>query len=100
MGLFKRKRPTLEELEDRNEYLAVESEVASKEAEVAERKAVVKELKRKYGSDWKSTLGLRGLPSLETLRSFLGGMKKGLQGMGRATSNPNLSPLPGRNLRR
>jgi len=100
MGLFKGKRPSLEELEERKEYLAVETEVASQEADLAEKKAIVKELRRKYGSDWRSTLGLKGRVDLQTLRGFLGGMKRGLKGMGGATYNSNLSPLPGRNLRR
>jgi len=100
MGLFGKKTKSLEELEDRNELLKVESEVVSREAEVAEKEAVIKELRRKYGSGWKNILGLRGKIDLQTLRSFLGGMKRGLKGMGSATYNSNLSPLPGRNLRR
>jgi len=100
VGLLTKKKPSLEELEEKKEYLAVETEVASQEADLAEKRAIVKELRRKYGSDWRSTLGLKGRLDLQTLRSFLGGMKRGLKGMGSATSNPNLSPLPGRNLRR
>ena len=100
MCLLTKRRPTLEELEEKKEYLSVESEVASKEAEVAEKRAIVKELKAKYGSGWRQTLGLKGRLDLQTLRSILGGMKKGLKGIGGAVYNPNLSPFPGRNLRR
>jgi len=100
MALFAKKKPSLEELEDRKEYLAVETDVASQEADLAEKKAIVKELQKKYGSNWRSTLGLKGKVDLSTLRSFLGGMNKGLKGMGGATYNPNLSPLPRKDLRR
>jgi len=100
MGLFGKKKETLEELEDRKEYLTIKEEVLSHEASAAEKEAIIKELKRKYGSDWRSVLGLKGKLDLQTLRSFLGGMKRGLKGMGSATYNSNLSPLPGRNLRR
>ena len=99
MGLFK-KKPTLGELEERKDYLEVETEVASQEAELAEKKAIIRELKKKYGSDWKSTLGLRGRLDLQTLRSFVGTLQKGIGGMGKATYNPNLSPLPRKNLKR
>jgi len=100
VGLITGKKPSLEDLEDQKEYLDVKSEVASREAEVAEKEAIVKELKRKYGSGWKNILGLRGRIDLQTLRSVLGGMSKGLKGQGGALYNPNLSPLPGKNLRR
>ena len=99
MDLLK-KKPTLEELEERKEYLAVETDVASQEADLTEKEAIIKELKRKYGRDWKSILGLGGKLDLSTLRSILGGMSKGLKGQGGALYNPHLSPLPGKNLRR
>ena len=54
MALFAKKKPSLEELEDRKEYLAVETDVASQEADLAEKKAIVKELQKKYGSNWRS----------------------------------------------
>lgn len=99
MGLFK-KKPTLEQLEDRKDYLKVETEVASKEAELAEQKVIIKELKKKYGSGWKSTLGLKGRLDLQTLRSFVGSLQKGAKGLGKATYNPSLSPLPRKNIGR
>lgn len=98
--LFGGKKPSLEDLEDQKEYLAVETDVASQEADLAEKRAIVKELKKKYGSGWKNILGLRGKIDLQTLRSILGGMHKGLKSQGGALYNPNLSPLPSKNLRR
>jgi len=100
MGLLTRKKPSLEELEERKEYLTVESEVASKRAEVAEKEAIIKELRSKYGTNWRNILGLGGRLDLQTLRSVLGQMKKGLVGSRGALYNPNLSPLPNKNLRR
>ena len=95
MPLFK-KKPTKDELEERGEYLQAQTEVASREAELAEKEAIKKELKRKYGSSWKSILGLKGKLDLSTLRSILSDMGKGLHKMGSATSNPRLDPRPSR----
>ena len=100
MSLFPKKKPSLEELEEKKEYLAVETEVASQEVDLAERKATIKLLEKKYGSSWRSILGLKGKLDLSTLRSFLGGAKAGLSKMNRGRPNPNLNPVPGRELRR
>lgn len=100
MGLLTRKKESIEELEDRRDRLVIEEEVTSREAAIAEKKAIVRELKARYGSDWKHILSLGGRLDLQTLRSALVGMKKGLRGMGGATYNPSLSPLPNKNLRR
>lgn len=100
MGLLNRKKSSLEDLEDKKEYLTIESEVVSREAEVAEKEAIIKELRDKYGSNWKDILGLRGKLNLQTLRSVLAAPKAGLRGMAGAFGNPNLSSLPPRILRR
>lgn len=99
MGILTRKKPSLDELEEKKDYLSVESEVAGKEAEIEEKRQIVNELRKRYGRNWRGTLGLKSL-DLQTLRSVLGGMKRGLVGMGGATPNSYLSPLPGKNLRR
>lgn len=91
---------SLEDLEDKKEYLIVESEVVSREAEVVEKEAIIKELHKKYGSGWKRLLGLGGQLNIQTLRSVLAGPRKGLQAMSSATYNKSLDPLPPRNLRR
>ncbi len=95
-----RSKPSLEQLEERKEYLTVENEVVSGEVEIAEKEAIIKELKKKYGSSWKNLLGLKGRLNIQTLRSVLAGPRKGLQSMAGTTYNPGLSPLPGRSLRR
>jgi len=94
MGLFQKK--SIEELEARNELLKVETEVAGREAEIVEKQATIKELKRRYGSGWRSVLGLKGKVDLNTLRSFLSSASKGIKGQGGALYNPKLSPLPRR----
>lgn len=99
MPVFRRKE-SIEELEDRRDRLVIEEEVTSREADIAEKEAIIKELKKKYGSGWRHILGLGGILDLQTLRSALVGMKKGLRGMGGATYNPSLNPLPNKNLRR
>jgi len=98
MSLFRRSKPSMEELETRNENLILEEEVVSREASVAEKKAIVKELRDKYGSDWKRTLGLKGRLSFSDLRHALMSMNQGLKGKygNSALHNPRLSPLPRR----
>ena len=98
MPVFGRPKPTQEQLEVRNESLILEEEVATREASVAEKKAIVKELRSKYGSDWKRTLGLKGRLSFSDLRHALMSMNQGLKGQygSSALHNPRLSPLPGR----
>ncbi len=68
-----KKDSSIEELEDDLDIVSVKSQIANSEAEIAEREAIIKELKMKYGKDWKSTLGLKGMPSLPSLRSLLQG---------------------------
>lgn len=100
MGLFKKKKPSLEELEDRKEYLTVQSEVVSKEAEVAEKEAIIKELKKKYGSGWRNILGLKGVLNLQTLRSVLADSGRGLRKMGSSFISPELGKPPSIRFRR
>ena len=95
MDLFKQKK-SVDELEEEGTRLSIQSENVSREAEIAEKQAIVRGLKKKYGSDWRSKLGLRGKIDLDTLRSFLSSASKGLKGQGGALYNPNLSPLPRR----
>lgn len=76
---FKKKK-TVDELEEERDRLVIEEEVVSKQADIAERKAVIAELKKQYGPNWARTLGISKLTDLSTLRSFLKGAKKGLEG--------------------
>ena len=94
--------PTIEEMQEKNEKLSVREEMATREANIAEREAVVKQLKKQYGRDWASTLGISKFTDMQTLKSFLGGAKNGIENyrlgvkMNDNTShtNPMLSPLP------
>ncbi len=95
MGIFSEKETT-NQLEEKRDRLIIESDIASKEQDITERQVTIKELKRKYGGNWKNILGLKGHIDLSTLQSFLGGMKKGLSKMGRTTTNPRLDPRPRR----
>ena len=62
---------SIEELEEDLEKYKLKSEIAGSKAEIAERQAIIRDLKSKYGSGWKRILGLKGIPSLETLRGFV-----------------------------
>ena len=73
--------------------LEIQEEVADRTARVAEKEAIVKELKRKYGPDWKKTLGIDKLTDTETLKSFLSSAKSGMGKSSMMTFNPALSPL-------
>ncbi len=65
--------PSIEQLEDDLDEVQLRSQIAGGRAEIAEREAIIRELKTKYGKDWKSTLGLKSMPSLPSLRSLLKG---------------------------
>ena len=95
MGIFS-KEETKDQLEEKRDRLIIESEIASTEQSITERKSTIRELKHRYGRNWKNILGLKGHIDLSTLQSFLGGMKKGLSKMGRTTTNPRLDPRPRR----
>ena len=69
-----RQSKSIEELEDDLDSVSLRSQIASQETEIAEKKAIMAELKSKYGSNWKSILGLKGIPSLPTLKSMMGGL--------------------------
>lgn len=71
---YKVKDKSIEELEDDLDRSQLKSQIAGHEAEAAEREAIIRELKMKYGKDWKSTLGLKGIPSLPSLKSILKGL--------------------------
>ncbi len=66
--------PSIEELEDDLDEVQLRSQIAGGRAEIAEREAIIRELKSKYGKDWKQTLGLKGMPSLPSLKSVLQGL--------------------------
>ena len=74
------RKPTMEELEEQKERAVIEEEILTKQAESEERRAVIAELKKKYGGGWMKILGVSKLTDLTTLRSFLKGAKKGLEG--------------------
>ena len=78
MGLFNR-TPSLDQLEEKREFVKIESEIASYEQDTAERKAVISELKRTYGGGWRTLLGLGKNTDTSTLKSFLVNSKQGLQ---------------------
>lgn len=80
MGIFSQKKDT-GELEDELEKLELESSIASKKSEIAEREAVIKELKAKYGKDWKKVLGVDKFLDTQSLKSLLTGSHKGMNGM-------------------
>jgi len=98
VGIFPKPKRTVEELEKHNEGLILEEEVAVREVSIAEKKAAIGELKKRYGSDWKNTLGLKGKLSISDLRHALMSMNQGLKGQygNSALHNPRLSPLPKR----
>jgi len=80
MGLFNRhKEEDFGALEERRDRLVLEEEIATRGATVAEKQAVISQLKREYGHDWKSQLGLKGKLDVQTLKTFLGGANKGLK---------------------
>ena len=91
MGLFDRK-DSIDELEGRKDRLEIESEVVSKEAEIAEKEAIIAQLKKQYGRNWRSTLGVDRL-DLQTLRTFLKTAKEGLERREVQKGNPFLSPI-------
>ncbi len=65
---------SIEELEDDLERSQIQSQISGNNAERAEREAIITELKSKYGKNWKSTLGLKGIPSLPSLKSVMQGL--------------------------
>ncbi len=71
---YKPKDSSIEELEDDLDRVQMQSQIAGGQAEIAEREAIIRELKTKYGKDWKSVLGLKGMPSLPSLKSILHGL--------------------------
>ncbi len=66
--------PSIEQLEDDLERSQIRSQISGNDAERAEREAIMSELKSKYGKNWKSILGLKGIPSLPSLKSILHGL--------------------------
>jgi len=91
MGLFN-KKDSIDELESRKDRLEIESEVMNKEAEIAEKEAIIAQLKKQYGRNWRSTLGVDRL-DLQTLRTFLKTAKEGLERREVQKGNPFLSPI-------
>jgi len=87
--MFGKKTP--EQLEREVENLRIEGEVVSGQAQVAEKRAVIRQLEQQYGPRWKKILGLGGLPSLETLRSFLHTANTGMQKKAGSFVNPALT---------
>ena len=81
MGFLSKKERSPEEQSEYYEKLTVESEILTKEREKAEKEAAIKELKRQHGPNWMHILGLSKLTDLSTLRSFLKGAKRGMEGM-------------------
>jgi len=97
MGVLNGKNKESEEdLHKKIGRLEIQEEVADREAKVAEKEAIVKELKKRYGNDWKKTLGFNNLTDMDTLRSFLSSAKDGMAKSSNFTYNPALSPLVGR----
>lgn len=50
----------LEGKERKLEGLTIDREIAGKETDIAREKAIAREMKKKYGSDWKHILGIVG----------------------------------------
>jgi len=48
------------DLERKLDRLTVEDDIASHEMSIAQKRAVAREMKRKYGRDWKKLLNVRG----------------------------------------
>lgn len=90
MGFFDKK--DVDTLESERDRLEIESEVMSKKAEVAEKEAIIAQLKKQYGRNWKSILGIDKL-DLATLRSFLKTAKQGIERAGGPRGNALLSPV-------
>jgi hypothetical protein len=93
MGFFKKKKASLEELEEERDRATIEEEVYSKKAEIAERKAVISELEKKYGKGWAGKLGISKLTDLTTLRSFLKNAKVGMEKESAKTGDSTLKSL-------
>ena len=91
MGLFS-KKDSIDTLESEKDRLEIESEVMTKKAEVAEKEAIIAQLKKQYGTNWKSILGIDKI-DLQTLRTFLKQAKKGLEKAGGPRGNPLLNPM-------
>ena len=95
MGFFKEKAKSSEEMDEDYDRLTIESEILTKEKEKAEKEAAIKELKGKFGPNWMKILGLNKLTDLSTLRSFLKGAKRGMEGMtaqGKTPASAALNP--------
>lgn len=90
MGLLTKRKPTMDELEEKKERVTIEEEILTKEAESAEREAVISELRKKYGKGWPKLLGASKFTDLSTLRGFL---KNAKQGMEKRTSRDGSTPL-------
>ena len=87
----KRRRP-LETLEQELETVRIENEIMSHEAEMAEKRAAIAELKKRYGRNWRSVIGISGRATLSDLRQSLTQMNRGLHEQGNVNQR-KLSPL-------
>jgi len=92
MGLFS-SEPTMEDMMEKSDTLDIRLEIAEKEATIAQRESVIKQLKKEYGKNWMSLLGVDRLTSTETLKSFLTSAKSGMRESGKGVINPLLSPV-------
>lgn len=59
-----------DELDEKIDRLKLQNELLEQEYTVAQRKAMIKEIRKKYGANWKSILG--GLKDNESLRQLSG----------------------------
>ncbi len=73
-GLKGKKEDSIEVLEEKVERGQLKSQIAGTDAEIAEREGLIREAKVKYGKNWKSILGIKGMPSLPSLKSILQGV--------------------------
>jgi len=63
-------RQTVEDIHEKLETLKLQSEVETERVTIAEKKAMIRELKKRYGPNWKKVLG--NIRDNQSLRQFAG----------------------------
>jgi hypothetical protein len=60
----------LDEKEKKLEHLKLDEEIAETQMSIAQKKAVEREMKQKFGRDWKKILGIKGGINKESLQTM------------------------------
>ena len=65
---------TIDKLEEKLERMKLQSQVMAQAADIEEKKAIIRQLKKKYGRNWRQFFG--GIRDNPTLRQLAGAGKK------------------------